>query len=244
MTEEESRKKINVSERIARIEALKAVTSSRPYVVDLLQQLADYHEGTFEHSLGVGITLAAFTKEQAVVDNLTEEDIQTATLAGLLHDIGKMSLGDEEKALLSSPRVLTEVEREQMKQHARMGFFVVRRIAIEKNDALLLEAAKILVGHHEFQPDPYPRSAQETGAYVEKRKSNPKREKLQRYLAACDQAVSLSQGGEGGHSYLQAHPASEVLSKLQQDRYGHATTYFQDIAPRVVNTLVAVGIAK
>jgi putative nucleotidyltransferase with HDIG domain len=62
------------------------------------------------------------------------------TWGGLLHDIGKIGVPD---SILRKPGPLTDTERQQMMQHAEVGYRMVRRVRI------LQEATRVVLHHHE-----------------------------------------------------------------------------------------------
>ena len=72
------------------------------------------------------------------------EDVETAGLAGMLHDLGKMKL---DKRVLNKPGRLTRDEYEYVKQHARLGYLMLR-----EDDDIHPAVAQAVLEHHE-RPD-------------------------------------------------------------------------------------------
>lgn len=73
---------------------------------------------------------------------LSEEEANDIAVASTMHDIGKISIPD---AILMKPGLLTEAEREEMKQHALRGF----RMLNDSSSHLLQLASDIALTHHE-----------------------------------------------------------------------------------------------
>jgi HD-GYP domain-containing protein (c-di-GMP phosphodiesterase class II) len=73
---------------------------------------------------------------------LAPERLRSLRLAGLLHDVGKIGVGDE---ILLKPGKLTDEEFEVMKSHSTIGHRIVMGAALE-------EQAHAVLHHHE-RPD-------------------------------------------------------------------------------------------
>jgi putative nucleotidyltransferase with HDIG domain len=71
---------------------------------------------------------------------LEESEIATIARGALLHDIGKIGISD---AILLKPGVLTDEERETMKQHVRLGHEMLQHIPFFQ------DALPIVLYHHE-----------------------------------------------------------------------------------------------
>ena len=134
---------------ISEAEALKHdplfrdVLSGNEWAVNFLNELEIHDQGTLSHSGRVArlfLSLSATDKE-------SEEIYEAKVLAGLLHDVGKTTIDPE---VLNKQGPLSETEREIIKGHARAGYESV----VSYNPL----AARILVAHHEFQQDSYPRA--------------------------------------------------------------------------------------
>lgn len=73
---------------------------------------------------------------------LSEEEANDIALASTMHDIGKISIPD---SILMKPGPLTDIEREEMKQHALRGY----RMLTDSPSHLLQLASDIALTHHE-----------------------------------------------------------------------------------------------
>lgn len=73
---------------------------------------------------------------------LSEEEANDIAFASTMHDIGKLSIPD---SILMKPAPLTEIEREEMKQHALRGY----RMLTDSPSHLLQLASDIALTHHE-----------------------------------------------------------------------------------------------
>ncbi|WP_035074747.1 HD domain-containing phosphohydrolase [Maridesulfovibrio zosterae] len=72
--------------------------------------------------------------------NLTEKEIHCIRIAGILHDIGKISIPAE---ILSKPTRLTDLEMGLMKTHSEAGYEILKGISFP------WPVAKIVLQHHE-----------------------------------------------------------------------------------------------
>ena len=87
----------------------------------------------------------------AIAENieLSKEQVEGVRLAGIVHDIGKISIPAE---ILSAPRRLTDVEFALIKSHARIGHEILRDIDFSA------PVAEIVLQHHErMDGSGYPR---------------------------------------------------------------------------------------
>jgi putative nucleotidyltransferase with HDIG domain len=80
-----------------------------------LSTVRSYHEGTFQHCLIVTGILAAFGNKYG----MRKSDVQTLTVAGLLHDVGKAQIPIE---ILDKPGKLTNEEFAIIKRHSNMAY--------------------------------------------------------------------------------------------------------------------------
>lgn len=113
-----------------------SATDNSLQVFDILHNLRDYDDSTCAHSLNVAIICNVFGKWL----KLDEEDIKVLTVAGMLHDIGKLLIPPE---ILKKPGKLSETEFSKMKQHPLLGYNLLKSKKIDKRILL----ATLL--HHE-----------------------------------------------------------------------------------------------
>ncbi len=110
----------------------------------LINALESKDPHTMGHAARVGHYSATVAKEVG----MGEEDIRIIEHAGLLHDIGKISISDE---ILLKPGAYTHEEYEKMKDHPVLGYQIVKPIKF------LSEEALIILHHHEwFNGEGYP----------------------------------------------------------------------------------------
>ena len=115
-----------------------------PTIRTFLKALEIWDPGTVQHSLRVN----RIAMEIARAMDLPKADSLILNLGTLLHDIGKLTIGD---TILAKPGPLTETEYALMKNHPQIGFDLI------KDDPALRKAADIIVMHHErFDGSGYP----------------------------------------------------------------------------------------
>jgi putative nucleotidyltransferase with HDIG domain len=112
-----------------------AMHGDREALVPLLQ-LRQFDEYTTTHALNVAVLAMALTEFL----ELSQRDVRTFGVAGLLHDIGKVRIPRE---ILIKPGKLTDAEREIMNSHPAEG----ARIIIRTQNQLDL-AAIVAYEHH------------------------------------------------------------------------------------------------
>lgn len=123
----------------------------------------------FSHSARV----AFIAVEVAKYSGTDEEDLALLARAGLLHDVGKTELPDK---LFSEP-AKTEEDMKQIRTHLLKSH--------NKVVVVWEHVAKIIVAHHEFQKNAYPR---ERYRYES---TDPKLQRLQLFLALADETDAM-----------------------------------------------------
>lgn len=108
-------------------------------LMNFLQPLKEHHVPTWEHSIRVGLLFAQIAR----VVGLNQK---TAFEAGILHDVGKISISSE--ILAKTAKDFTDDDMKKMRGHVMYGYDMIL-----KNFGL---AAQIMVLHHQHQPNPYP----------------------------------------------------------------------------------------
>ncbi len=135
---------------LARTDQLQSATSSLERSFDLaLETLADVLDLRHAAVKGNSRRTTIFTIAIAKVMGVSREEIATIARAALVHDIGKIGVPDD---ILRKPGKLTPAEIEVMRDHARRGYDMLRKIPFLK------EAAEVVHAHQEhFDGTGYPR---------------------------------------------------------------------------------------
>ena len=103
---------------------------------DMLNNMRSYDDSTYAHSLNVSLICRRFGKWLKV----DEQALDTLTLCGLLHDIGKLLIPGE---ILNKPGQYTDEEFELVKKHTRYGYELLKDLPIDPH----IKIAALL--HHE-----------------------------------------------------------------------------------------------
>ena len=116
--------------------ALLAETPLGTNMFDLLQNMRDYDDSTFAHSINVALICRVMAKWM----HLSESEAELAATCGLLHDIGKLSVPQE---LIHKPGKLTPSEFQTIKKHTVLGYQTLLHQSVDHD---ICEAALM---HHE-----------------------------------------------------------------------------------------------
>lgn len=106
------------------------------HVFDMLHNLRHYDDLTYTHGLNVALicnVLASWL-------HLKPEEIELATLCGLLHDIGKLKIPEK---IIKKPDRLTEQEYDIIKRHPLEGYKILKKCNVNQH---VMNAALM---HHE-----------------------------------------------------------------------------------------------
>jgi diguanylate cyclase (GGDEF)-like protein/PAS domain S-box-containing protein len=105
-------------------------------IMSILKALTEKNHYEKEHSIGVAKYVKLIGKEM----NFSKDQLRELEMAGLLHDIGKISISDQ---ILLKKEPLTEQEFEMIKAHTEFGYQILR-IADEYSNF-----AEYALSHHE-----------------------------------------------------------------------------------------------
>lgn len=102
-------------------------------VFDMLHNMRQLDDSTYVHCMNVGLMCNIFAHWL----RMEEEDVKTATLCGLLHDIGKLKIPEN---ILKKPSKLTDEEFKIIQTHPREGYNLLMSSPVNdhvKNAALM-----------------------------------------------------------------------------------------------------------
>ena len=129
----------NVSDTDKLLENTDRLLSGNPsgiHVFDMLHNMRDFDDPTYAHSLNVSLICNVFGKWLG----MSGEELRILTLAGLLHDVGKLKIPVK---ILTKPRKLTNEEYSLVKTHSVEGFNILQALDLDEH---VLNAALM---HHE-----------------------------------------------------------------------------------------------
>ncbi len=126
----------DVDELISHTVSLLSSENEYVNVFDMLHNMRQMDDSAYVHSMNVGLICNIFAHWL----RMSEEDIKTATLCGLLHDIGKTKIPSQ---ILKKPGRLTEWELGVIRTHPKEGYDIVANADINEHikNAILM--------HHE-----------------------------------------------------------------------------------------------
>jgi putative nucleotidyltransferase with HDIG domain len=130
------RGKLPLAEAEAVVRSLSMAMHGDQQMILPLLQLREFDEYTTTHSLNVSVLVMALAEHL----ELAPQDVRTFGIAGLLHDLGKVTIPTE---ILNKPGKLTDEERQVMQNHPVEG----ARLIIESGRRLDLAAA-VAHEHH------------------------------------------------------------------------------------------------
>lgn len=105
-------------------------------IFDMLHNMRQYDDQTYVHSLNVGLICHTFGHWLG----WSEKDIETLTLCGLLHDIGKIFVPID---VIRKPALLTPSEFEIVKSHTTDGFKNLEKTSLD------IHILNSILQHHE-----------------------------------------------------------------------------------------------
>ena len=111
---------------------------------DMLHNMRQIDDSTYAHSVNVALICRLIGKWK----NFSEKDMDTLTLCGLLHDIGKSKIPNE---IIGKPGKLTDSEYEEIKKHPVSGYNLGKNLDIDQR----IKNA-VLLHHERFDGKGYP----------------------------------------------------------------------------------------
>lgn len=110
---------IHTADLFKQISVLAEKARNGIHLFDMLHCLRDLEDETFVHSINV----ALISNTMAKWLNFGKKDIETATLCGLLHDIGKLAIPKE---VMFKTEKLTDEEFEIIRSHTTKGYNILQ----------------------------------------------------------------------------------------------------------------------
>ncbi len=126
-------KKIGISELCKKATSMLDDTRGGIHVFDILHNLRDYDDSTFNHCMNVALICNVFADWM----HMSAMEKEIATVSGLLHDIGKLRIPER---IVKKAARLTDEEFDLIKTHPMEGYnilFESRFIAGIQNAALM-----------------------------------------------------------------------------------------------------------
>ncbi len=118
------------------VKSMAQLTMTEPHAMMALSMLKDYDNYTFTHSVNVSVIALAVGR----ACKITEEQLKTLGLGGLLHDLGKLRVDVD---IITKPGRLTDAEFEAIKEHPGFGADIIREM-----EDVTPEVMQIVLGHH------------------------------------------------------------------------------------------------
>ena len=123
-------------EAIKVVKDMAQLTMTEPHAMMALSMLKDYDNYTFTHSVNVSVLSLAVGRACKV----TEAQLKTLGLGGLLHDLGKLRV---DVNIITKPGRLTDAEFQAIKEHPGYGADIIREM-----EDVTPEVMQIVHGHH------------------------------------------------------------------------------------------------
>jgi len=137
--------RIDIESLSAQISALIAETRNGTHIFNMLQCMRDYSDLTYVHSVNVALichTIGTWL-------HYDEQDLNSLTISGLLHDIGKLLVPQE---IIDKSSNLTDEEYRMIKTHSLKGYELVKEQIFDMRIKL-----SILMHHERCDGSGYPR---------------------------------------------------------------------------------------
>lgn len=127
---------VNKEELLSKTISLVSPKQTTLDVFDMLHNMRQVNDSTYAHSLNVAIISRIIGKWL----HFSNDELDTLTLAGLLHDIGKTKIPDE---VLNKDGKLTDEEFQMIRNHPKYGYDIL------KSQPLNSHIKKAALMHHE-----------------------------------------------------------------------------------------------
>lgn len=127
---------VNIEELFQSADEIMAGETNTYALMDILSNIRYFDDSTYAHSLNVAMLANILGRWL----QLGEKDLKTLTVAGMLHDIGKVLIPPE---IIKKPSSLTEKEYEIIKTHPLKGYQLLKKKNVDER------IARAALSHHE-----------------------------------------------------------------------------------------------
>lgn len=189
---------LNTNKLLKETREIIALSDDPVHTFRMLRRVRRYDDLTYIHSLNVAILCHEFANWM----HMPEEEQDILTLAGLLHDVGKMGIPGK---IIKKAGLLTEEEYELIKQHPQKGYDFLKKHPLDER---IMNAA--LMHHERCDGSGYPQGlkADEIDDFA-------------KIIAIADYYDALT----SARVYREPHCPFEVFRMLQQERDKFDSTY-------------------
>lgn len=189
---------LNTNKLLKETREIIALSDDPVHTFRMLRRVRRYDDLTYIHSLNVAILCHEFANWM----HMPEEEQDILTLAGLLHDVGKMGIPGK---IIKKAGLLTDEEYELIKQHPQKGYGFLKKHPLDER---IMNAA--LMHHERCDGSGYPQGlkADEIDDFA-------------KIVAIADYYDALT----SARAYREPHCPFEVFRMLQQERDKFDSTY-------------------
>ena len=189
---------LNTNKLLKETREIIALSDDPVHTFRMLRRVRRYDDLTYIHSLNVAILCHEFANWM----HIPEEEQDILTLAGLLHDVGKMGIPGK---IIKKAGLLTDEEYELIKQHPQKGYDFLKKHPLDER---IMNAA--LMHHERCDGSGYPQGlkADEIDDFA-------------KIVAIADYYDALT----SARVYREPHCPFEVFRMLQQERDKFDSTY-------------------
>lgn len=189
---------LNTNKLLKETREVIALSDDPVHTFRMLRRVRRYDDLTYIHSLNVAILCHEFANWM----HMPEEEQDILTLAGLLHDVGKMGIPGK---IIKKAGSLTEEEYEQIKQHPQKGYDFLKKHPLDER---IMNAA--LMHHERCDGSGYPKGLKADDI-----------DDFAKIVAIADYYDALT----SARVYREPHCPFEVFRMLQQEREKFDPTY-------------------
>lgn len=130
---------------LSEVDSILSRTRNSLHLFDMLQCLRGFDDLTYMHSMNVALICTVIGNWL----NLPSDELNTLSLCGLLHDIGKLKIPPE---IIAKPGKLTDDEFKLIQSHPKMGYDILRSKDLDNRIKLAT-----LQHHERYDGSGYPR---------------------------------------------------------------------------------------